>query len=73
VLELPYATFTYNVTGYRIVPSNRIEVLVSNRTERLALQACHPRFMAAKRYIVYARPVLVTGFDGRTIVAASSG
>ncbi len=58
-LELPYATFTYQVTRHIIVPANDLAVLRPGHTELLALQACHPRFFATHRYIVYARPVKV--------------
>lgn len=58
-LELPYATFTYRVTGHRIVDQHELSVLDSRGREELALQACHPRFFASERYIVYARPVSV--------------
>lgn len=60
VVELPYATFTYRVTGHRIVDRDDRSVLRSRGREQLALQACHPRFFASERYIVYARPVNVT-------------
>ncbi len=58
-LELPYATFVYRVTHHIIVPANDLGVLKSGRRELLALQACHPRFFATHRYIVYAKPVEV--------------
>jgi len=58
-LELPYATFVYRVTGHVIVPATDLAVLRSGPSELLALQACHPRFFATHRYIVYARPVEV--------------
>jgi sortase A len=58
-VELPYATFVYRVTGHVIVPADAIERLRSRGREELALQACHPRFLATQRYIVYARPVRV--------------
>jgi len=58
-VELPYATFVYRVTGHVIVPADAIERLRSRGREELALQACHPRFSAKQRYIVYARPVRV--------------
>ena len=66
-LELPYATFVYSVTRHVIVPSNDLAVLRSPHHELLALQACHPRFFATHRYIVYARPleVLPTGRGAR--------
>ena len=58
-VQLPYATFEYRISGYRIVPADRISVLRSSGRELLALQACHPRFFATQRYIAYARPVRV--------------
>lgn len=58
-LELPYATFVYRVTGHRIVPADDLSVLRSPDHELLELQACHPRFSASHRYIVYALPTLV--------------
>jgi sortase A len=56
-LEMPYATFVYRVTRHIIVPASDLSVLQSGDHELLALQACHPRFFATHRYIVYARPV----------------
>ena len=58
-IQVPYATFVYSVTGYRIVPANDLAVLRSPHHELLELQACHPRFFATHRYIVYARLVRV--------------
>jgi sortase A len=60
VLELPYATFEYRVTGHRVVPATAVEVLRPGTHEVLALQACHPRFFASHRYIAYALPVRMT-------------
>jgi sortase A len=59
-LEMPYGTFTYQVTGHTIVDDQDLSVLESNGRERVALQACHPRFFATERYIVWAKPVGVT-------------
>jgi sortase A len=58
-LRVPYATFTYRVTGRRIVPATYIQALESRGREEIALQACWPRFFASHRIIVYARPVNV--------------
>ena len=58
-LELPYATVVYRVTRHRIVDDNDISVLESPHHEQLVLQACHPRFFASQRYLVYATPVSV--------------
>lgn len=59
-VELPYALVEYRVTGHRIVDDNDVSVLESHHREELVLQACHPRFFASQRYLVYARPVTVT-------------
>lgn len=54
-IEVPYATFTYTVTGSRIVPATDLSVLRSKGYEQVALQACHPRFFASHRWITYGR------------------
>jgi sortase A len=59
IVELPYATYEYAITGHRIVAATELSVLRSKGYEQLALQACHPRFFASHRYIAYARPVSV--------------
>lgn len=64
-LVMPYATFVYRVSGYRIVPADDLRVLRSPGHEVLELQACHPRFFATHRYIAYALPVKVIPRDGR--------
>jgi sortase A len=56
-VELPYGTVEYRVTRHRIVDDNDLSVLESGDREELVLQACHPRFFASQRYLVYARPV----------------
>src|SRR5947208_7462544 len=53
-LEMPYATFVYRATGHRVVAATDLSVLRSPDHEQLELQACHPRFFATHRYIVYA-------------------
>jgi sortase A len=58
-LEVPYGTFRYRVYRHRIVPSDDLAVLRSHGREILELQACHPRFFATHRYVVYARLVEV--------------
>lgn len=59
-LEMPYATFVYRMTTHRIVLADDLSVLRSPRHEELELQACHPRFFATHRYIVYAKLVAMT-------------
>ena len=72
-VELPYGTFTYEITGHRIVAANELSVLRSRGHEELVLQACHPRFFASHRYLAYARPVSVTprGGSGRSLSLAA--
>jgi sortase A len=73
ILELPYATFLYRVTGHVIVPSNDTSRLESRGFEVVALQACHPRFFATHRYIAYARPVEVIPRRGVPYLVSPSG
>jgi sortase A len=65
-LTMPYATIVYTVTGHVIVDAHDLSVLQSHNREVVALQACHPRFFASQRYIVWAKPSAVTMRDGRT-------
>jgi len=58
-LEVPYATFRYRVYTHRIVAADDLAVLRSSGREIVELQACHPRFFASQRYIVYARLVRI--------------
>jgi sortase A len=64
-LEMPYATVVYSVTRHRIVPANDLSVLRSPAREAVELQACHPRFFATHRYVVYGRPVRIAPHGGR--------
>ena len=57
VLEMPYGRFVYRVRSSVIVPAEDIARLRSRAREEVALQACHPRFSARERYIVYALPM----------------
>ena len=62
-LDVPYATFTYRVSGHAIVAASATDRLRDRGREELALQACHPRFFATHRYITYAKLV---GFEPKT-------
>jgi sortase A len=53
-VDVPYGAFRYRVTGHSIVEDTDLSVLRSHGREQLALQACHPRFFATQRYIVWA-------------------
>jgi len=64
VLRMPYATSVYRIRRHRIVAADDLSVLRSSRHELVELQACHPRFFATHRYVVYALPVQVLPADG---------
>jgi sortase A len=68
-LEMPYATFVYRATKHRIVVASDISVLRSPRHELLALQACHPRFFASHRYILYGKLTSVEPRGGKAYTA----
>jgi sortase A len=74
-LQMPYATFVYRAFRHTVVPANDMAVLRSPNHELLELQACHPRFFATHRYLVYARLVSVQPRQGTpyTIEAAALG
>jgi sortase A len=66
-VDLPYASFKYVVARHRIVAATDVSVLRSPGHEVLILQACHPRFFATHRYLVYATPVAVTPRGGKSL------
>lgn len=59
VLEMPYATFTYEYERQRIVEPTDLAVLDRRPYDRLVLTACHPLYSAAQRIVVFARLVSV--------------
>jgi sortase A len=58
-LEVPYGTFVYRVFRKNVVPSDDLAVLRSHGRDVVALQACHPRFFATHRYIVWGRLIRI--------------
>lgn len=55
-LEMPYAEFTYTVTGSRVVaPTDVRDAEAYLGYPRLVLSACTPLFSASKRLLVFAR------------------
>jgi sortase A len=63
-VQMPYATFVYRATKHDIVVATDLSVLRSPKHELLALQACHPRFFASHRYIVWGKLVSVEPSGG---------
>ena len=72
-LEMPYATFVYRAYTHRIVVATDLSVLRSPSHELLELQACHPRFFASHRYIVYAHLVRVLPRGGTPYEVEAAG
>jgi sortase A len=70
-LEMPYATFVYRAVRHRVVVATDLSVLRSPKHEELELQACHPRFFATHRYIVYAKLVSVEPRGGPAYAPAA--
>jgi sortase A len=66
-LEMPYGRFVYRAFRHLVVPADDLAVLRSPRHELLALQACHPRFFATHRYLVYAHLVALDPREGRPV------
>ncbi len=55
-LDMPYAHFTYTVTGHRVVDPSDVAAAIGHAAySRLVLSACTPLFSAAERLLVYAR------------------
>jgi len=70
-IAMPYGTFVYRITGYRIVVATDLAVLKTHHHEELVLQACHPRFFATHRYLAYAHLVEIVPTGESPITGAS--
>lgn len=55
VLEMPYGGFEYAVERTRIVAPSALWVTRRVGYDRLVLTACHPKYSAAERIVVFAR------------------
>lgn len=54
-LAMPYGRFAYRVEQTRIVDPRAVWVKRRTDHDRLILSACHPRYSAAQRIVVFAR------------------
>lgn len=72
VFQVPYGTFTYRAFRHYVVPSTELSVLQSHGREILRLQACHPRFFATHRYLVYGLLTRVEPRGGRSFHAPAA-
>jgi sortase A len=64
IVEMPYATFTYEVEQVDIVDPSDVQIVDDVGYERLVLTACHPLYSAAQRYAVFAELAGVSLFAG---------
>jgi sortase A len=55
ILEMPYATFTYEVQRHEVVAPTDVQIVRDVGYERIVLTACHPLYSAAERYVVFAK------------------
>ena len=56
-IQMPYATFRYEVEYTRIVAPTAVEVTRRVSYDRVILSACHPLYSAAQRIVVFAKLV----------------
>jgi sortase A len=56
-IDMPYAVFTYRVEDTRIVKPTAVWVTRPVGHDRLVMTACHPKYSAAERIVVFARQV----------------
>ena len=64
LIEMPYASFTYEVEETRIVDPSDVQIVDDVGYERLVLTACHPLYSAAQRIAVFGRLTQVSLFAG---------
>jgi sortase A len=64
VLEMPYASFTYEVERTEVVEPGDVGVIRDVGTERVVLTACHPLYSAAQRIAVFGDLAGVSLFAG---------
>jgi sortase A len=57
VVEMPYGRFVYEVEREQIVDPTATWVTKRVRHDRLVLTACHPKYSAAQRIVIFARQV----------------
>ncbi len=74
VLDMPYAHFTYTVTGHRAVAPSDVAAAIKNvGYSRLVLSACTPLFSAAERLLVFARLTRTVPVGAAVIAAHGIG
>lgn len=64
LIEMPYASFAYEVEQTRIVEPSEVQIVDDVDHERVVLTACHPLHSAAQRIAVFGRLTEVSLFVG---------
>ena len=64
VVEMPYASFTYEVEKTEIVDPSAFDVVRNVGYERLVLTACHPLYSAAERIVAFGKLTDISLFGG---------
>ena len=59
-LEMPYATFRYEVVRHKIVDNGDWSIIRETGRDTLVLSACHPLYSAAQRYVIFAKLDTIT-------------
>jgi sortase A len=54
-VEMPYGRFVYTVEQTRIVDPSALWVTRRAKHDRLVLTACHPKYSAAERIVIFAK------------------
>jgi sortase A len=67
VLQMPYATFRYQVQMHKVVSNTDWSIIDPQGYERLVLSACHPLYSASHRWVVFAKLASVTVSGGRSV------
>jgi len=63
IVEMPYATFSYEVNKIEIVTPEQVEIIKDVAYEQLVLTACNPLYSAAERYSVSAKLAGISFFE----------
>lgn len=66
LIDMPYASFTYEVEKSAIVEPSEIGVVRDIGRERVVLTACHPLYSASQRYVIFGRLTRVSLFASGT-------
>ena len=77
-LVMPYGRFVYRVIAHRVVVPTDWSILRRRPFEELVLTACHPKYSASHRYVVFARlvravPNLRSGSARPPVVSTAAG